>query len=149
MTSKCKLEIYSDCKDGGKLQKNTTSTIVDFLLKNIGKRLHIVIEVVKNTRSHRQNRYYWGCVIQEQIDCFHERLGEIWDKDEMHDWNKSNIWHTTSINERTGELINRPGSSKTKTVGEFEERMEKLRQKFELDWEWKIPLPNENLELDF
>lgn len=142
-----KLELFSTISEEGKLQKNTTMQILKFLLLHIGKRMHIVIEVVKNTRSHRQNRYYWGCVVVEQADCFKERWGELWDRDEVHDWNKSNIWHTEIVDEQTGEIIKKPGSSKTKTVGEFEERMEKLRQKFELDFEWRIPLPNEQIDL--
>lgn len=145
-------EFYSDVKKGednkARLQKNVTQALAEVLHSFIGQRVWIRIEKVKNTRSHRQNRYYWGCVVQEQMDCFKERWGEIWTKDEVHDWNKSNIWHTELVNEETGELINKPGSSKTKTVGEFEERMEKLRQKFELDFEWRIPLPNENLKFD-
>jgi hypothetical protein len=144
-----KFESYSTISEDAKLQKNTSTAIVEYLKTQIGKRVYITIERVKNTRSHRQNRYYWGCVIQEQIDCFKERWGEVWDKDEVHTWNKNNIWHTVLINEATGEVIHRPGSSKTKTVGEFEERMEKLRQKFQLEFDWMIPLPNENLSLDF
>lgn len=143
-----KLELYSTVLEGAKFEKNAKSKILAFLLKSIGKHIKITIELVKNTRSHRQNRYYWGCVIQEQIDCFKERWGEIYDKDQVHDWNKSNIWNTEYIDESTGEIFKIPGTSKVSTV-EFELRLEKLRQFFELKFEWKIPLPNEELTIDF
>ena len=143
-----KYEFFSDVKEDGTLQKNAKLAIAEVLRSYVGKRIRVSIEKVKNTRSHRQNRYYWGCVVEEQRDCFLERWGEIWTKDEVHDWNKSNIWNTELVNEDTGEIIKKPGSSAAQTVGEFEEKMEKLRQYFQLNFDWMIPLPNENLKFD-
>lgn len=130
------------------LQLNVRQQIANDLKLHNGKKLHIVIKRVSGTRSDRQNRYYWGCVIQSQIDCFQERWGEIWDKDEVHDWNKNNVWGNEFFDKKTGEIFKKPGSSKTKSKIEFEERMEKLRQFFELNFEWRIALPNEQLEIE-
>lgn len=143
---KGKLELFSGVSDEGKLQKNVTLKILAFLLLYIGKRVKITIEIVRNTRSHRQNRYYWGVVVIYQIDCFRERWGAEFDKDQVHDWNKINIWFTEHVDIHTGEIHKMPGSSKTKTVGEFEERLEKLRRYFDEQFEWRIPLPNEQLD---
>lgn len=139
-------EVFSDVKDDGNLQQNVRLKVAAELKAHIGKRIHIIIKRVGVQRSDRQNRYYFGVVIQYQIDCFYERQGEIWDTDQMHDWNKNNIWHTEIIDKDTGEVIKKPGSSKAANKSEFEFRMEKLRQKFELEYEWKIPLPNEQLD---
>lgn len=141
-----RFEIFSNVDDAGALQKNVSQSVKDELKKHIGKRLRIIIERVGVTRSDRQNRYYWGVVVVYQIDCFAERYGEIWSKDEVHDYNKSNIWHSESIDQETGEMIKRPGSSKSKTKAEFEERLEKLRQYFFINFEWVIPLPNEQID---
>ena len=130
------------------LQMNVRKQIANDLKLHNGKKVQIIIKRVSGTRSDRENRYYWGCVIMAQIDCFLERLGEVWDKDEVHDWNKSNVWHSLTFNKATGEMIKKPGSSKTKTKMEFEERLTKLRQDFERDWDWIIALPNEQLTID-
>ena len=142
-----KIDLYSSVSNEGKLQNNVMKLIAEGLQTFIGKRVHVSIKRVRNTRSDRQNAYYWACVIPHQQDCFLERWGEVWDKNEVHDWNKSNIWCDELINESTGEIIKKPSSSKTKTTTEFEERIEKLRQLFEKDFEWRIPLPNEQLDI--
>lgn len=145
--AKGKIELFSTVSEDGKLQKNVTLKILAFLLLYIGKRVKITIELVRNTRSHRQNRYYWGVVVIYQIDCFRERWGAEFDKDQVHDWNKANIWFTEFIDEETGEIFKIPDSSANKTVGEFEERLEKLRRFFLEKFEWTIPLPNEQIDL--
>ena len=146
--SKHRIELLSNVNEEGYLQMNVRQSIKTGLLNFKKKKVSIIIDSVSNTRSGRENRYYWGGVIPEQIKCFKERLGEIWDKDEMHDWNKSNVWHSLVLNEATGEMIRKPGSSRKQTKIEFEHRLEKLRQDFERDWEWRIPLPNEQLEIE-
>ena len=135
-------EFFSDVKPDANLQNNVRQLIASSLQTVVGRRVRILIETI-GKRSDKQNRYYWGCVVESQRAAFLERWGEIWDKDDVHCWNKANVWHTEIVDEKTGEIIKKPGSSKTKTKGEFEERLEKLRQKFWIDFEWKILLPNE------
>ena len=139
-----KHEFFSDAHDGN-LQKSVRVSISKILRENEGKRFRITLALFRNTRSLRQNRYYFGVVVAQQQACFLERWGEVWDKNEVHDWNKANIFCKELVNEATGEIIRKPQSS-IRTISEFEERMEKLRQKFELDFEWRIPLPHEILE---
>ena len=140
-------EYISNVKDDN-LQMNVRKQIAKDLKEHNGKKVLITIKRVGAQRSDRQNRYYWGCVVLSQIDCFKERWGEIWDKDEVHDWNKCNVFSSDFVDEDTGEIIKRPGSSRTKTKTEFEERMEKLRQFFELNFDWRIQLPNEQLDIE-
>lgn len=143
---KKELIVFSDVKDD-QLIPSVRQKIAAYIKEHNGKRLEIRLSVVGAKRSNRQNRYYWGVVIAYQMDCFAERWGEIWDKDQVHDWNKNNIWHSEIIEEETGEIIKKPGSSKAADKAEFEFRMEKLRQKFETDFNWRIPLPNEQIDL--
>lgn len=138
-----KIEIISDVKDGH-LQKSAREQISAALPGFNDKRVIITIDVVKNTRSDRQNRYYWGVVVNSQIDCFKERWGEIYTPTQLHDWNKSNVWHAEKVDEATGEVFKIPGTSRV-SVGDFEERLEILRQFFFNRFEWIIPLPNEQL----
>lgn len=43
-------------------------------------------------RSNKQNGFYWSNFIESQIECFKEMWGETYDKSQVHDWNKANIW---------------------------------------------------------
>lgn len=141
-----KLEIISIVKDG-KFTINATKQIKKAIADLEGKKIILTIDKFKGTRSSQENRYYWGCVIPAQIDCFKERWGELFTKDMVHDWNKSNIWNTEKIDLETGEIWKVPGTSKV-SISEFELRLERLRQFFFTKFEWIIALPNEQLEVD-
>lgn len=142
-----KIDLYSDVKEGN-LQMNVRKLIAEKLPSFNGKRVQIIIQRAKVKRSDKQNRYYWGCVIKEQQDCFFERWGERYDAEQIHDWNKANIWYEEKTNEETGETFKIPGSSTKVSKAEFEERLEKLRKFFYTSFDWIIPLPNENKELE-
>jgi hypothetical protein len=141
-----KLEYYSDIKDGN-LQTNIRKLIAEQLPRFNGKRVTITIEKAKKQRSDPQNRFYWGVIIKEQQQCFLERWGELFDAEQVHDWNKANIWYEERINEQSGEVFKIPGSSKKQSTFQFEERLEKLRQFFWNSFDWKLSLPNEQKDL--
>ncbi len=141
-----KLEYFSDVKDG-QLQDNVRKLIANELPRFNGKRVKITIEKAKKTRSNKQNKFYWKYIIGSQIDCFKERWGEMFDPEQIHDWNKANVWFEERVNEDTGEVIKMPGSSAGQSTFQFEERLEKLRQFFKLSFDWKLPYPNEQSDL--
>lgn len=139
-------DFFSNVDDSGHLQNNVRDQIAVCLKKYAGKRVHITIQKQSKRRSERQNAYYWKIVVRYQQDCFFERWGEQWTKDQVHEWNKSNVWNSEIIDPETGEIIKKPGSSAKQTTAEFELRLERLRQFFELNFDWRIPLPNEQIE---
>lgn len=141
-----KLEYYSDVKEG-QLQDNVRKLIAKELSRFNGKRVTITISKAKKTRSNKQNKFYWKYIIGSQIDCFKERWGEMFDPEQIHDWNKANVWFHEVVNEDTGEVFKIPGSSRKQSTVQFEERLEKLRQFFELSFGWKLPYPNEQSEI--
>lgn len=143
-----KFEYFSNVKDG-KLQKNVSQTLAINLKQFEGKRVRIRLEQLKSTRSDQQNRYYWGVVVQYELDCFKERWGEIYTKEQVHDWNKANIFCTEVVEVSTGEIYKIPGTSVVRGKLVFEERMEQIRQFFKDKFEWEIPLPNEQIEANF
>lgn len=142
-----KIELYSDVKNG-QLQMNVRKLIAENLPGFNDKRVKIVIERAKVKRSDNQNRFYWGYIIPSQIDCFKEMWGEIYDAEQLHDWNKANVWYEEKVNDDTGETFKIPSSSTKVSKYEFEQRLEKLRQFFELSFSWKLPYPNENATLE-
>ncbi len=142
-----RLTYYSDVKND-KLQENIRNKIAEDLSQFNNKRIEITIQQVKGKRSEQQNKYYWGCVVAYQQDCFKEMWGALFTKDQVHDWNKANIFCEEKIDEE-GVVYKIPGKSSVKTTSEFEDRMELIRQFFKTHFDWKIPLPNEEIEIGF
>lgn len=139
---------HSNVSEGGELQKNIRQLIKDCLPSFKKKRVEIIIRKLSSKRSEQQNKYYWACVVNEQIDCFKERWGEVYSQSQVHEWNKANIFCTEKVDEATGEIFKMPDSSTKETKSSWEEKMEMCRQFFWLKFEWKIPLPNENKKLE-
>lgn len=98
---------------------------------------------VKKTRSNNQNSYYWGVFVSAQIECFKESWGELYTPVQVHDWNKANLF-CIHKNLPSGEVIKIPGSSAVKTSKEFEDCLTMGRQFFQNEFQFSIPIPNED-----
>ena len=142
------MEFYSDVKNN-QLQKNVRVQIANALQKFENKRVKITIEKLKSKRSLNQNAFYHGYFILSQKDCFLERWGEIYLPHQIHTWNCANIWCNEKVDTKTGEIYKMPDSSTKPTKSEFEERLEMCRQFFRKNFDWELPYPNENFELNF
>lgn len=121
------------------------------LLTNLpfaGKRVKITIQT-GSQRSNPQNRFYFGNFIQAEIDCFKERFGEVYSKDQIHEFNKTNFFGSELFIEETGEVIKMPCSSTVFTKGEWEERLDKARAWFLQNMDWTIGYPLEQTDLVF
>ena len=108
----------------------------------------IEIKSRRKPRSLKQNDFYWGYFLQFEIDCFLEFWGELYDKKQMHDWNKSEFFGEVRAIESTGEVVRLPGSSKELSTIDFELKLDDIRQWFRLNFEFEIPYPNEQGEID-
>lgn len=134
------------------IQVTEQGTISDFKKREIGtvlksfagKRIRFVIERLKSKRSDQQNKYYWSCVIQDEIDCIRKEWGEIWSKDDMHSFNKIYFFGDEKVIEATGEIFKVPKSSIT-TKSDFSEAIEKIKQFFQLQFNYRIREANEDL----
>lgn len=114
-----------------------------------GQRLIIRIKKYRKSRSNKQNRFYWGNFMQEQIECFKERWGETYRKEQVHDWNKANFWAEDHTDEETGEIIKKPASSTDYSTTEWEEKMEIIRQWFRQVMDWELPFPEQQSEMNY
>lgn len=108
-----------------------------------------LIEVSKyrKDRSNKQNRFYFGNFMQSQMDCFKERWGYSYNKDQIHNWNKANFWSDERINNETGEVIKMPASSSDNTTVEWEEKMDIMRSWFMEHMDWPLPFPLQQQEI--
>lgn len=113
-----------------------------------GDKVSVEIKSRRKPRSLKQNDFYWGYFLQFEIDCFKEFWGDIYDKKQIHDWNKQNFLGDVRAIESTGEIVRLPGSSKELSTVEFEAKLDEIRQWFSLNFEWEIPYPQEQIDIN-
>ncbi len=109
-----------------------------------GKDVIVTIEKRKSKRSEQSNKYYWACVIEDERACIKEQWGEMWSKETMHAFNKIYFFGEEKVIEATGEIIKVPKSSVT-TQSDFSEAIEKIKQFFLLQFNYRIREANEEL----
>lgn len=114
-----------------------------------GQRLILRIKKYRRSRSNKQNRFYFGNFMQSQIDCFKERWGYSYNKDQVHDWNKNNFWAEDHVDEDTGEVIKLPTSSTDYSTVEWEEKLDVIRTWFQEKFDWPLPFPEQQADLEF
>lgn len=134
---------YSTKIQGGNFLKETRDKLSIDLQHLEGKEVTISIEPFIKHRSNKQGRYYWGCIVEEQKQCFKERLGELFHKNEIHQFNKINFFKREIYDKYINEVIVFPGSTTRFSTLEFEEKLEMIRRYFETKFNWMIPAPHE------
>lgn len=132
---------------GGRFLRNR-NLIKDAIRAFENKEVVLSIQKVKKVRTEPQNAYYWGIIIPLVKDGLKNTMGEIYSKDEVHEFLKSRFNVIEKVNESTGEVMNFPKSTTANSTTEQEEYHEKIRI-FAFEWLGiTIPLPNEDLTLE-
>lgn len=101
-----------------------------------GEQVKLEISKKRMTKSDKQRRYYWGCVI--------EKLSE-WNGEEKEWWHEYLKWRflKKKIKGLDGEEIVTVGSTEALDTKECEEYHEKIRRWAAMDKGVDIQLPNE------
>ena len=120
-----------------------------------GKKVTVTIERYYKKRSGKQNRYYWGVIVEHWRIILLEYWGEIYQDTDVHEFLKTNLNFEEVVDQNTGEVainpitlevLRKPKSTTKNTTFSQEEYHEACRQ---LAWgmfEYTIPLPNEDLD---
>ena len=141
-----KIEIISSVENG-KLVRNRNRLLQAFKSFE-GKVIVITVKRRSNARSSNQNRYYWGVIVPIWQEIILTEWGEIWSKEETHEFLKYNCNYIEKVNESTGEII-RVSKSTTENSTTDSEMMHK--QARDLAYEMfnvTIPLPNEQINIE-
>lgn len=101
----------------------------------------------KKSRTLKQNSFYFGNFIQSQIDCFKEMWGENYSVEQIHTWNKNNVFCEEKIDEETGEVFKMPQSSTKVGSKEWEDKLGMCRMFFQDKFNWTLPYPNSQSEM--
>ena len=142
-----KIEVITEVKNG-KLTVNR-DLIEDAVQAYEGKQVRFTLGLLFKKRSDPQNRYYFGVIVEHWKSIIREQWGEIWSKEEVHSFLKSNLNYTELVDEETGLIIRKPKSTSENSTYTAEEYHKACR---DLAWnmfEYPIPLPNEKVEAAF
>lgn len=142
-----KIEIITQAKDG-KLTQNR-DLIEDAVKVYDGKQVKLTIGLCYKKRSTPQNAYYFGVIVEHWKKIIREEWGEIWSKDEVHHFLKSNLNYEELVDEGTGMIIRKPKSTTENSTYSQEEYHKACRDLAWQMFEYKIPLPNEDLKAEF
>lgn len=142
-----KIEIITQVKDG-KLVGNR-DLIEDAVRAYDGKQVKLTIGLCYRKRTDKENRYYWGVIVEHWKRIIREEWGEIWNKEETHHFLKSNLNFEELVDEETGLILRKPKSTTENSTYQQEEYHKACR---DLAWnmfDYQIPLPNEDLKAEF
>ncbi len=142
-----KIEIITEAK-GGKLTQNR-ELIAEAVNAYEGKQIKLTLALCYKQRTSKENRYYWGVLIEHWKNLIREEWGEIWNKDDVHHFLKSNLNFEELVDDDTGLVLRKPKSTKDNSTYQQEEYHKAIR---DLAWnmfQYQIPLPNEKLNAEF
>lgn len=120
-----------------------------------GKKVTVTIERYYKKRSNKQNRYYWGVIVEHWENILREEWGEIYQDNEVHEFLKSNLNFREVVDQETGEvalnpitneILRKPKSTTENSTFNQEEYHEACRQLAYSMFQYTIPLPKEDLE---
>ncbi len=134
-----RIKHYAHIDINGKLVLSNPQIFKNELLRMKDRKVFVVVDEEKPTRSNEQNRYYWGVVLK----LLSEYTG--YTEDEIHEvlLDKFSIKKEVKIKDETHLIKSR--SHKMKTT-EFEDYLTKIRMFAQIEFEILIPLPNETIE---
>jgi hypothetical protein len=156
MAKPIKIEVDTFVKDG-KFTKNVHQ-ILEAMEMYEDKEVTFIVRRKYNKRSDSQNGYYWAVIVEHWVRIIRDEWGEIWTKEEMHAFLKSNLNFAEIVNEDTGEIllnpetqlpIRKPKSTTENTTVSQEEFHKACR---DLAWnmfQYEIPLPDHKLKAQF
>ena len=116
--------------------------------KTVFQQVEIIVRKKRRSRSLEQNAYYWGVVIPMVKEGLND-LGWQYDAEDTHEYLKEQYLRVEELNEKTGELRIRTGSTKKITTTRFMEYIADIQQFASEELQTYIPDPNEQIKFEF
>tara|TARA_R100000789_G_C2996659_1_gene147639 strand:- start:436 stop:867 length:432 start_codon:yes stop_codon:yes gene_type:complete len=140
-----RVNLKGTVKNGSIMIKNE-SFFSDLISQFENKDIIISLKVEQKKRSDKQNDWYWGVAIPTIIVDMQNMSGEIYTKEDIHDWNLSKaVGLKTEVKEMFGETIvvykqKRTSRMTTTEFNDFKEKIQKYWAENNID----IPDPKES-----
>lgn len=141
-----KITIYTEVVNG---KLTNSNKIIEAYKSFEGKRIEVTIQRAKKKRSNSQNRYYWGVIVPLFQQGIKECFGELWSSEKTHEHLKLNFNFEEKVNFKTSEVTRLYKSTSENSTIEMEEYQEKIRTWMFENMDIVVPLPNEDLLLQF
>ena len=141
-----KITIYTEVKNGKLTNRNK---IIEAYQSFEGKRIEVTFQRAKKKRSNPQNRYYWGVIVPFFQQGIKECFGELWSAEKTHEHLKLNFNFEEKVNVKTSEVTKLYKSTSENSTIEMEEYHERIRVWMFDNMDIVVPLPNEDLFLQF
>lgn len=127
--------------NNGKLD-NLTRELIQATLKGFeGKQVNIEIKLAKNTRSTRQNRYWFVGLDKYAKPVFNE-TGDNWDAWKIHEYVMTRCGYTEVLVDPNGEPYQTRMHSSNMEPKVFNEMIEKCHAYLLIEHNINIPLPD-------
>jgi len=111
-------------------------------------RVELITRKLYKKRSDAENRYYWGCVINDFITGFEESTGQEITPTEAHELLKIHCNGIEIPNEATGEILKVGRTTAKLSTIEMEEYLDRCRM-FIFDWfNITVLLPGEQASIE-
>ena len=135
--------------ESGKLKIHYKEKFKESISQFSDGRVEVKVRRLYNKRSHPQNDYYWGCLIQEFIDGYKDTTGESITKNQAHEILKGQFNSKEIINQKSGEVIRVPQSTSNLTTTEFMDYIEECIR-FIAEWFGRtVADPGEQTQLNY
>jgi hypothetical protein len=153
MATPRKISVKTEIEKGKFIQSR--DLIINAIEVYEGKKVTVTIERYYKKRSNKQNRYYWGVIVEHWKNILRQEWGEIYQDSEVHEFLKSNLnfrevvdpdTGEVALNPITNEILRKPKSTTENSTFNQEEYHEACRQLSYSMFQYTIPLPNEDLE---
>ena len=141
-----KIEITTNIENG-KIKRNRNLILKAFNSFN-GKEVVITIKLKRKQRSNNQNAYYWGVIVPIYQQILSDEWGEVYSKEETHEFLKFNCNYIEKVNESTGEVIRASKSTQSNSTTDQEEFHLSCRNLAKDMFNTDIPEPNEEIKLE-
>jgi len=112
-------------------------------------RVKLIVQKQYKQRTDKENRYYWGVIVDIWQNIIQDEWGEYYTSEQVHEFLKLNFNTKEVVCEQTGEILQIVKSTTENSTVEMEEYMEVCRRKALEMFNVIIPLPNEQIEAEF
>ena len=141
-----RLTYYANVEDG-RLKVIRKQELIEALKNFEGKQVEVTIQRKRKRRSLMQNSYYWGVVVPVvQVGLM--GIGYRVDKEQVHDYLKSQFAKSEVANEETGEIMVIQGSTSRMTTSKMMDYFSEITQWAAEYLGVQIPEPNEQIEIN-
>jgi hypothetical protein len=142
-----KIEIDTQVINGQ--MKQNRPLILKALKAFEGINITITIAKRKKQRSNNQNAYYWAVIVVFWQNILLTEWGDVYSKDQTHEFLKYNCNYIEKVNEETGEILRISKSTTENSTVEQELLCTNARNLALEMFNTVIPLPNTQMNITF